>query len=109
MTDDKADMLIASIHVLTRNVQRLVYAIGAASNKTLLNDGEFASLLGHAKPEVCQEWIQTLKKNGHIKSTRAGKLRRWRRSEAEQFVNMLQRPTEERPIVVRKPRLKRPA
>ena len=108
MNDDIAQQLIANVALLSRNVQRLVYAIGAASNKPLLNDPEFATLLGHQKPEKATEWLKDFKKNGHANSVRSGRLRRWKRTEVDRVVAMLE-SEEQEPVVTRKPRLKKTA
>jgi len=108
VNDNDARELIASVQMLARNVQRLVYACGAASNKSLLNDFEFATLLGHTKPEKADEWLKSFRNAGHIKSVRAGRLRRWPRQEAEKVAQVLIETPEESPIP-RKPRIRKSA
>lgn len=108
MNDDIARELIATVQILNRNVQRLVYAVGAASDKPLLNDFEFATLLGHIKPEKSGEWLKMLRRDGHIDSMRAGRLRRWHRDEAEKIAQVLINTPKETPVT-RKPRMKKSA
>ena len=108
MNDDIARELIASIQILNRNVMRLVYAVGAGSDKPLLNDFEFATLLGHVKPEKSAEWLKMLRRDGHIKSMRSGRLRRWHRDEAKKIADVLINTPEETPVT-RKPRMKKSA